>query len=242
MTNRTIEEMKMVLCYGSDCLWAEPTPPWRRRFVRFLRDRSGRPVPRVTLLATASGNNPERIHYFRMDWERTCEPYFVDLFGDVSTEEIRNTIMSSDLVYVTGGNTANMLAVWRVHGVDQMLKEAYENHTILAGTSAGALCWFEEGITDSFGPLAPIKNCLGILEGSYLPHGSDENRVKLCRNLVEADALADGIVQHDLSDLLFIEGQIAGCHGMKKNVHSFFVRKTQNGVVTERIPNMPMSF
>jgi peptidase E len=102
---------------------------------------------------------------------------------------LRELVLGQDLVLVTGGNTANALAVWRVHGFDEILREAWEHGVVLAGWSAGMICWFEHGVTDSFGPeLAPME-CLGFLPGSACPHYDGEER----RRPVYARAVAAGL-------------------------------------------------
>jgi peptidase E len=90
--------------------------------------------------------------------------------------DLRERVLSCDVVFVGGGNTANMLAVWRVHGFDEILREAWESGVVLAGWSAGAICWFEAGVTDSFGPELAGLDCLGILPGSACPHYDGEER------------------------------------------------------------------
>jgi dipeptidase E len=84
-------------------------------------------------------------------------------------------LLDSDLVYVGGGNTANLLAVWKTHGVDVILRDALDAGGVVAGTSAGAMCWFQAGIKDSFGGgFVPIDDGLGVLPGAFCPHFSSE--------------------------------------------------------------------
>jgi peptidase E len=90
--------------------------------------------------------------------------------------DLRALALDHDVILVPGGNTANMLAVWRVHGFDAIVREAWEAGVVLCGWSAGMICWFEHGVTDSFGPeLAPME-CLGLLPGSACPHYDGEER------------------------------------------------------------------
>jgi dipeptidase E len=90
-------------------------------------------------------------------------------------ENLRELVLSQDVIDVGGGNTANMLAIWRVHGFDRLLREAWEQGIVLTGSSAGMICWFEAGVTDSFGPqLAAMSDGLGFLPGSACPHYDDE--------------------------------------------------------------------
>jgi dipeptidase E len=88
--------------------------------------------------------------------------------------DLRGLALTHDVIIVTGGNTANMLAIWRTHGFDDVLREAWERGIVLAGWSAGAICWFESGLTDSFGPQLESMECLGFLPGSACPHYDGE--------------------------------------------------------------------
>ncbi|WP_220087839.1 Type 1 glutamine amidotransferase-like domain-containing protein, partial [Burkholderia multivorans] len=97
-----------------------------------------------------------------------------------------------DLVYVGGGSTVNLLALWRTHGVDDVLRRAAATGTILAGISAGANCWFETSSTDSFGPLAPLRDGFGFLPGSACPHHhGEEGRAETFRTWIADGTLSD---------------------------------------------------
>jgi len=103
-------------------------------------------------------------------------------------------VLSQDVIWVGGGNTASLLAVWRAHGLDLVLREAWEQGVVLCGVSAGMNCWFEGSTTDSFGPtLAPLKDGLGILAGSCCPHyDSNEQRRPIYRGAVDRGELGPG--------------------------------------------------
>ena len=110
---------------------------------------------------------------------------------------LREVALEHDVIFVTGGNTANAIAIWRTHGFDEILREAWEQGVLLAGWSAGMICWFEHGVTDSFGPdLAPLE-CLGLLPGSACPHyDGEERRRPVYRRLVE-NGLPAGVAADD---------------------------------------------
>ena len=91
-------------------------------------------------------------------------------------EGLRELALGHDLIIVPGGNTANALAIWRLHGFDAILREAWQEGILLAGWSAGMICWFEQGVTDSFGPQLAAMDCLGFLPGSACPHFDGEER------------------------------------------------------------------
>jgi len=132
--------------------------------------------------------------------DRTASPQYgeaIDLPGELTDlsfypwppENLRELALGSDVILVCGGNTANMLAVWRVHGFDRILREAWESGVVLAGWSAGLICWFEAGITDSFGPqLAGMRDGLGFLPGSACPHYDTEEQ----RRPVYTELVANG--------------------------------------------------
>ena len=110
---------------------------------------------------------------------------------------LRELILGQDAICVSGGNTANMLAVWKVHGIDRLLREAWENGVVLWGASAGMICWFESGVTDSFGPELDRLDCLGFLPGSACPHyDGEELRRPRYRALIDG-GLAPGIAADD---------------------------------------------
>ncbi len=118
--------------------------------------------------------------------DTTAAPRFTDplpLAGDLvelsfypwPPDDLRELALSCDAILVCGGNTANMLAVWRAHGFDAVLREAWEAGVLLTGWSAGMICWFEAGVTDSFGPqLEGMRDGLGFLSGSACPHYDGE--------------------------------------------------------------------
>ena len=111
--------------------------------------------------------------------------------------DLRERVLDHDVILVTGGNTANALAVWRTHGFDEILREAWLAGTLLTGWSAGMICWFEYGVTDSFGPeLAPME-CLGFLPGSACPHYDGEERRRPVYTQLVAEGLAPGVAADD---------------------------------------------
>jgi dipeptidase E len=155
-----------------------------------LLELSGKPRPRVAFLPTAAADSGERIALFLDAFrDRGCEPEVVTLFG--MPERPAERVAAADVVYVNGGNTANALALWRVHGVDRALRDVWERGGVLGGWSAGGICWFEDGITDSFGPtLRPLGDGLGFLRGSFCPHYDGEPY----RRPVYLKAVSDGVV------------------------------------------------
>jgi dipeptidase E len=125
--------------------------------------------------------------------------------------DLRALVLAHDVVLVPGGNTANMLAIWRVHGFDAVLREAWQAGIVLCGWSAGAICWFEVGVTDSFGPqLAGMRDGLGFLPGSACPHyDGEELRRPVYRRLVGEEELPPGIAIDDGAAAIFRGTELA---------------------------------
>lgn len=172
-----------------------PSPGRVHPIVEFVLGLTGKERPKVAIIATATGDAAESLGtlYGRLPPDRT-ERSHLALFHRTITD-IRGYLLDQDVIWVGGGNTANMLAVWRVHGVDLALREAWEAGVVLAGGSAGSLCWFECGTTDSFNiqQLAPLHDGLGFLPGSHCPHyDGEEQRRPLYHRLV-ADGFPDGL-------------------------------------------------
>ncbi|MGE6489501.1 Type 1 glutamine amidotransferase-like domain-containing protein [Paenisporosarcina sp. NPDC076898] len=159
--------MRQVIALGGGGFSMEPENPL---LDRYILEQCAKENPKVCFIGTASGDAEgyiERFYnFFRME---ECEPTHLSLFKP-HTRDIKNFLMEQDILYVGGGNTKNLMTLWREWEIDVAIRQAYEKGTILAGLSAGSLCWFEDGITDSYGAeLEPIS-CLGILRGSHCPH------------------------------------------------------------------------
>jgi len=144
-------------------------------------------------------------------------------------------VVAQDLIYVGGGNTANLLAIWRVHGLDKALREAWHAGVVLCGVSAGAICWFEEGVTDSFGQtLQALKRGLGFLPGSFCPHYDGETqRRPTFHRLVASGRLAPGFAADDGVAILFEGSKIADVVRSRRNVAAYRVFRNGNRSVEQ---------
>jgi peptidase E len=178
--------------------------PRNYRLDKWLLTLTRRRRPRVLFLPTASGDSLKHIsRFYRAFNKYSCDPSHLGLFDRTGTR-INDAIASSDLIYVGGGNTANLLAIWRLHGVDHALRDAWNDGVVLCGVSAGAICWFEAGVTDSFGAtLQPLEGALGLLPGSFCPHYNDTIRRSTYRRFVSRGALPPGYAADDGVAILF---------------------------------------
>lgn len=176
----------------------------------YVLELAGTSRPRVRFLGTATGDRAEASLRFYEQWPAThCEPLDVPLFG--VPDRPNEKLDEADVIVVSGGNTANMLAVWRVHDVEATLRRAWERGAVLTGWSAGAICWFESGVTDSFSDeLDPIDGCLGFLSGSMCPHyDGEERRRPVYERLVREGKLPPGIAADDAVGLHFVGTELA---------------------------------
>lgn len=157
---------------------------------RYILDLIGKARPKILFVPTASGDDAAYLLTFYQAFaEVECEPSHLALFNR-TVDDIDGFIRAHDVVMVGGGNTANMLAIWRVHGVENAVRNAYRDGTILTGWSAGCICWFEAGITDSFTlDLGPLHDGLKLLAGSACPHYDSQER----RGPVYAREIAAGL-------------------------------------------------
>ncbi|MEU3103455.1 peptidase E [Streptomyces griseoflavus] len=193
--------------------------------------------PRVCFVPTAAGDAPGYAEKFLDAFgARDCEPSVLSLFRRESADAaLRDHLLAQDVVYVGGGNTANLLAVWRVHGVDRLLREAYGRGTLLCGISAGANCWAEGSHTDSFGPLTHLPDGLGLLPGSVCPHyDSEPGRRDSYRAAVAAGALPAGWAVEDGVGALFTDGRLDEAVTRVPGARLFRVRAGQGGEPVER--------
>lgn len=168
---------------------------------------TGAAQPRVCFLPTASGDADGYVQRFHQAFADRAEPSWLGLF-DRQVDDIEAFLCAHDAIYVGGGNTANMLAVWRVHGVDRALRAAYQRGVVLAGVSAGAVCWFEAAVSDSFGPLRPLRDGLGLVHGTCAPHydGDPQRRPTFARLI--AEGLPPGYGVDDGAALHFVDGEL----------------------------------
>ena len=171
-----------ILTMGGGGFSTEPENPLLDDFLLSLatRRRGAGGLPKVCFVPTASGDAESYVDRFVEAFAGRAETSSLRLFhlSELAEQgeevDLRAVVLAQDVIYVGGGSTANLLAVWRLHGLDEILAEAAEQGVVLAGISAGMNCWYESSVTDSFGPLAGLPDGLGFLAGSACPHYDGE--------------------------------------------------------------------
>ena len=190
--------------------------------------------PRICFLATASGDSPDYIErFYRAFALHPCVTSHLSLF-DPPVADLRQLIFQQDIIYVGGGNTKSMLALWREWEFDHLLREAWERGIVLAGISAGSICWFDWGLTDSIpGSLTPLP-CLGLLPGSNCPHYDGEiERRPAYRQAVATGVLPDGYAADDGVALHFIGVALDRCVTSRPDARAYRVERTPGGDTLE---------
>jgi peptidase E len=176
----------------------------------YVLSLTARSMPVVCFLATASGDSSEYVGRFhRAFGDLPCLRIDLSLFRR-QQEPLTQVLDRTDVVYVGGGSTANLLSLWRLHGLDRALADrAAARPLVVAGVSAGGLCWFEGGITDSFGRLRPLADGLGWISGSFCPHYDGEpGRRPAFRDAIRDGAVRSGWAADDGAALHFAGGRL----------------------------------
>ena len=188
-------------------------------------------TPRICLLPTASGDSAEQIASFRRAFgERGCDPSAISLFrlGD-DRLDLESALLSQDAIYVGGGSMVNLLAIWRAHGLDELLPECWRREILICGQSAGAMCWFEQGVTCSSGPPAPARG-LGVLAGSACVHyGSQPERRAYYLRAVAEGRIAPGIALEDQAAALFEGERLAEAFSAREGASAWRVEPDSGG-------------
>jgi dipeptidase E len=199
---------RTIFAMGGGGFTMEPENPVLDDFVLGL---AAAREPRILFLPTASGDPAAQIVAFQERFSgRACRPSHLSLFRlHGSRRPLREIVLEQDVVYIGGGSMRNLLAIWRAHGLDAVLTEAWERGVVLAGLSAGAMCWFEGGITRSSGPPETIAG-LGLLPGSLSVHADGEpERLPAYLTAVRSGALPGGWAADDGVGLLFQDTKLA---------------------------------
>src|SRR3954447_3229639 len=220
---------RIVACGGG--LFVDEAAPLREVIVAQARQAN----PRVCFVPTATGDHPDAIaRFYRVASRMDCRPSDLPLFfRDV--DDVETFLMEQDVIWVAGGNTANALAVWRVHGVDTVLRQAWEAGCVMTGASAGMNCWFEASVTDSFNlqKLEGLRDGLAWLPGSACPHwDSEEMRRPVYRDLV-ADGFPGGIAAEDGVGLVYDRTELVEAVSWRADGAAFRVTRAGADAVSE---------
>jgi len=207
-------------------------------FVKYMADLTGRKRPKLLYLPTASADSPNSI----LGWYRICAPIDVEPLVQesfiASTRQSRGwdeVLLSVDGIVVSGGNTLNQQAIWKAQGIDTVLRQAWDRGIVLGGASAGSLCWFEEGTTDSRPKELSTVQCLGFLKGSHCPHyDAEPGRRPLYQKLIGSGQMKPGYACDNDAGIYFEDNTVKRVVSSRQGAKVYYVSLV-NGKVAERV-------
>lgn len=214
----------------------EPENPLLDDFVLSLAEATAK--PRVCFIPTASGDADAYVEqFFDCFPSHRADASVLQLFRR-EHRDLRSIVMEQDVIYVGGGNTVSLLAVWRAHGLDKILREAYDAGVVMAGISAGMNCWFEASVTDSFAvdELAPLEDGLGFLPGSACPHYDGEAERRPTYRRIVSEGFPAGYAVQDYCAVHFEEGELSSAVSSVDGAEAFWVAAVGDEVVERPVP------
>ena len=205
------------------------------RLVRFALGLTGKDRPRVCLVPTATNELAEYTVRFYENLSGVADCSHVSFFP-WPRAGLREHVLVQDAIFVSGGNTANLLAIWRAHGFDEIIREAWEQGIVLAGSSAGMICWFEAGVTDSFGPqLEGMRDGLGFLPGSACPHYDGEERRRPVYTRLVANGFPAGMAADDAVGLHYVGTELREAVTVREGAHAYRVEPGNEIAIEPRL-------
>jgi len=221
------ETTKQIIVIGGGGFYRDPE---NLELEKYLIRQTGVDRPRVAFVPTASGEPDHYIASFYSAFLKLgCRPSVLTFFK--RTPDLRSFLLDQDVIYVGGGNTKSLLAIWRDWGAAEILREAWESGIVLTGVSAGAICWFEQGLTDSFSDGLRPLDCLGFLPGSCCPHydGEAQRRPSLHRLLLSGEISA-GVAIEDWTGVHFRGTEIHKVITAKRGARAYSMRSVYGSV------------
>jgi dipeptidase E len=209
-------------------------------FIRYLAQLTGKPRPKLLYLPTASADSPQGV----ISWYRSCSPLNVEASHQISfiasTQMPRSweeVLLSVDGIVCSGGNTLNQQVIWKAHGIDAILRQAWDRGIVLGGASAGSLCWFEEGTTDSRPKELSTVQCLGFLKGSHCPHyDAEPGRRPLYHMLIGSGQMKPGYACDNDAGIYFEDNTVRRVVHTRADADVFHVSLVDGKVVEKPLP------
>jgi dipeptidase E len=228
-----------LVAMGGGGFLMEPENPLLDDFVLGLARRQ---AARVCFIPTAAADSARSIARFYRAFSAKCVATDLTLFEQPAlprrparTEDLADFVAQQDVFYVGGGNTAHLLALWRIHGLDRLLRDAWEKGAVLAGVSAGMICWFQASVTDSFGGVAPLHDGLGFLDGSACPHYDGEALRRPKYQALIAEGFPAGYAADDGAALHFTGTALSEVVSSRPQASAYRVELRDGQIAEERL-------
>jgi peptidase E len=227
----TTSALGQIVAMGGGGFSMEPDNPLLDHYILGLA-RAER--PKICFIPTASGDSDKYIvRFYTAFMQRLCVPAHLSLFNP-PTADLRSFVLEQDILYVGGGNTKNLMALWKEWGLDQVLREAWQGGKVLAGLSAGSICWFEQGVTDSIPGTLSVLNCLGFLKGSNCPHYDGEaNRRPTYHQLLATGQIGNGYATEDGVGLHFVGDKLEKIISSRPRAKAYQLERSGESVSEE---------
>ena len=203
---------------------------------QYILDQSIREKPNICFIPTATGDlDPYVVNFYTVFSKLNCNPSHISFFK--RTIDLEEHILNQDVIFVGGGNTKSMLAVWKDWGLDLILKKAYDQGAVMSGVSAGAICWFEQGLTDSWASELKMMPCMNFISGNCAPHYDEEpQRRPATKKLLQDNAISFMYGIEGGAALHFINEQPEKTVRFQKNKHSYNVTLKDSTVSEKPYP------
>lgn len=209
-------------------------------FLNYIAEATGKKKPNMCFIPTASGEDEQYIaSFYDVCSQIDVTPHVLSVWINSydQKESFEEIISRMDAIIVGGGNTLNMLAIWKAQGIDVALKKAYDNGVVMGGGSAGSLCWFNGGTTDSRPKELSIVGGMAFIDKSHCPHyNSETSRRPLYFENIQSGKLSDGYACDDRSAIHFIDGEVHTSVSLNDENHSYYVYLKDGEIVEELIP------
>jgi dipeptidase E len=225
--------VRQIIALGGGGFSMEPENPL---LDQYILKQSNKEKPEICFIPTASGDSDTYIsRFYHAFMAHNCVSSHLSLFKP-PTRDLESYLLSKDIIFVGGGNTKNLLALWKEWNLDSIMKKAWQQGIVLSGISAGALCWFQEGVTDSYGDGLEAIECLGFLKGSHCPHyDGEELRRPSYQKYIQTKTIQSGIAADDGVALHYINEELKNIVSSRSTAHAYRVEESRGEIVEVKL-------
>ncbi len=207
---------------------------------RYILEQTGSQKPNICFIPTASAEDKAyTVNFYAVYSKLNCNPTHINFFQ--RTPRLDSIINKQDVIFVGGGNTKSMLAVWKEWKLDQLLLKAYKRGAILCGVSAGAICWFKQGITDSWASNLNVMDCLDFVSECCCPHYDGEaDRRPSVHDMIKNDKIESCLAVEDGAALHYRDGKLLTSVSFYKDKKTYIVKNTPSGIIEEEVKSIQL--